>query len=63
MLFGGYAAGAPELGGWRGYSPLKISRFKYIALRSAPQLFAGSSAIVRVPPTFSIFRQACYVPS
>ena len=36
-----------------------ISRFKYIALRLAPQPFAGSSAIA--PPTFSTFRQAWHV--
>ena len=50
--------GRRNWGGWRGYSPPKVSRFKYIALCLDPPTFAGSSAIA--PPTFSTFRRACY---
>ena len=35
-----------------------ISRFKYIALRLAPQPFAGSRTIDRT--TLSTFQRACY---
>ena len=51
--------GRRNWGSWRGYSPPKISRFKYTALRLAPQLFSGLSAVA--PLTFSTFWQACKV--